>query len=262
MGTEEKDIVLFERIGKHIALVTLNRPEKYNAVNSMLTNRLFDILTQIEEDKDLWAAVLTSSNNKVFCAGADLAEVASGKGQGISHPEGGFAGLVEAKRKKPWIAAVVGAALGGGCEISLACDMIVCGQSSVIGLPEVKRSLIAGAGGLYRLPRVIPRAVAIEMITTGEPVDANRAAELGLVNRVAPDADVVNEALKLAEKICENAPLAVFESLAIARKAKELSEAECQPIVMQAFGRLSKTKDFQEGPKAFLEKRAPQWTGE
>ncbi len=262
MDKEEKDIVLFERKGNHIAWVTLNRPEKYNAVNGNLSSRLFEILTRIEEDKDLWVAVLTSSNDRVFCAGADLSELAAGKGQGISHPEGGFAGLVEAKRKKPWIAAVVGSALGGGCEISLACDMIVCGENSAFGLPEVKRSVVAGAGGLYRLPRAIPRAIAIEMITTGLPIDAKRAAELGLVNRVAPDAEVKDEALKLADKICKNAPLAVYESLAIARVAKDLSEAECQPLVMQAFDRLKKTKDFQEGPKAFLEKRAPQWTGE
>jgi enoyl-CoA hydratase/carnithine racemase len=262
MKTEENDVVLFKHIGKHIALVTLNRPEKYNAVNEGLSNRLFQILTRIEEDKDLWATVLTSSNNKVFCAGADLSEVAAGRGQGISHPQGGFAGLVEAKRRKPWIAAVNGKALGGGCEICLACDMVVCGQSAVFGLPEVKRSIIAGAGGLYRLPRAIPRAIAIEMITTGKTVDAQRAAHLGLVNRVAPDDEVRDEAIRLAGEICENAPNAVFESLYIARAAKELGEDQCRSLVMQAFGRLQKTKDFQEGPKAFLEKRSPQWMGE
>jgi enoyl-CoA hydratase/carnithine racemase len=262
MTTSNDDVVLFECVSDHIALVTLNRPEKYNAVNVDVTNRLFDIVNRIEADKNLWVTVLTSSTDKVFCAGADLAAVSAGKGMEIVHPEAGFAGFVNATRKKPWIAAVTGKALGGGLEICLACDMIVCGERAYFGLPEVKLSMIAGAGGAYRLPRAIPRAVAFEMLGTGDPIDADRAFHLGLVNRVVADSQVTAQALNLAKKICENAPIAVRESLAIARLANERTEKELQELSTDSYWTLCNTKDFREGPLAFMEKRTPRWTGE
>jgi enoyl-CoA hydratase/carnithine racemase len=138
--------------------------------------------------------------------------------------------------------------------------MIVCGKNAVFGLPEVKRSVIAGAGGCYRLPRAISRAVALEMIATGDPIDAARALDLGLVNRVAED--VTKEALALADRICANAPVAVQESLVVARSAAEATEKELQALVMKGFAVISRTRDFQEGPLAFMEKREPRWTGE
>jgi enoyl-CoA hydratase/carnithine racemase len=262
METANNDAVLFEYINDHIALVTLNRPEKYNAVNTEVTEQLFEILTKIEADKNIWVAVLASSNDRYFCVGADLAAVSAGKGLELIHPVGGFAGFVNAPRKKPWIAAVAGSALGGGFEICLACDMIVCGEKTVFALPEVKRSLIAGAGGVYRLPRALPRVVALELIATGDPIDSQRAYNLGMVNRVVADNTVRDEAIKLAGKICENAPVAVCESLSIARAVAEQPEKELQAQVMGAFGKLNKTRDFQEGPLAFMEKRAPRWSGE
>jgi enoyl-CoA hydratase/carnithine racemase len=262
MTTSTDDVVLFECVDDHIAVVTLNRPEKCNAVNVEVTTRLYDIVNRIEADKDLWVAVLTSSTDRVFCAGADLAAVSAGKGMEIVHPEAGFAGFVNAARKKPWIAAVAGKALGGGMEICLACDMVVCGKNALFGLPEVKRSMVAGAGGSYRLPRVIPRAIALEMLSTGEPIDAGRAFDLGLVNRVVDRGQEKDQALKLAGTICGNAPIAVRETLAIARLANERSETELQELSNNSYGILSKTKDFKEGPLAFIEKRAPRWTGE
>jgi enoyl-CoA hydratase/carnithine racemase len=262
METSKDAVVWFERIDDHIALVTMNRPEKYNAVNAEITHRMHEIVTRIEEDKTLWVAVLASSNDAVFCAGADLAVVSSGKGQELNHPVGGFAGFVDAPRKKPWIAAVDGKALGGGFEIALACDMIVCGENTVFGLPEVKRSLMAAAGGVYRLPRAVPRAVALEMIATGDPIDGKRAYELGLVNRVVGDAQAKEEALKLAARVCANAPLAVQASLSVARLAKEKTEVELKGLVMNSFGKLMQSRDFKEGPLAFMEKRLPKWSGQ
>ena len=179
----------------------------------------------------------------------------------ISTPDGGFAGFAYARRRKPWIAAVRGAALAGGCELCLACDMIVAAGDSRFGLPEVKRGLMAAAGGLSRLPRAIPRHIALEMIATGDPIDAPRAYALGLVNRLtAPDA-VMTEALALARQIACNAPLAVQESVTLAREAAYMDEAETGRATDAAMARLRETEDFREGPRAFVEKRAPVWTG-
>lgn len=259
--SDETDVVLLERVEEHIAVVTLNRPDKRHAVNGAVARRLDAIVKETEADPSVWVVVLTSSGGPTFCAGADLAEVSAGRAADLSTPDGGFGGFVESKRDKPWIAAVRGSALGGGLEFSLACDLRVVGENSVLGLPEVKRGLIAGAGGIYRLPRQIPRAIALEMIAVGEPVDAARAYALGLVNAVVPDGEVLKTALDYARKIAANAPLSVRESLIIARSAHEVPEAESIKAVQTAFGRLMQSEDFKEGPRAFVEKRAPQWSG-
>jgi len=174
-------------------------------------------------------------------------------------PEGGFAGFVHAPRAKPWIAAVHGFALGGGLELSLACDMIVAADNAVFGLPEPKRGILAGAGGVYRLPRAIPRAIALEMLATGAPIDARRAYELGLVNRVIEESQLLGEAIALAEQIAANAPLSVRESLAIGRIAGERHEAELRQLQDAAAKRVMASEDAREGPRAFVEKRAPVW---
>jgi len=257
----DEDVVLFERIDDHIALVTLNRPEKRHAVNGAVARRLGALVKQTEADPSIWAVVLTSSGGPTFCAGADLAEVSAGRAHELSTPDGGFGGFVESKRIKPWIVAVRGSALGGGLEFSLACDLRVISETSVLGLPEVKRGLIAGAGGIYRLPRQIPRAIALEMIALGEPIDARRAYALGLVNAVVPDAAVLDTALEMARKICGNAPLAVRASLEIARAAHETPEAGSIAAMRDTMEIMFATEDFAEGPRAFVEKRAPRWTG-
>ena len=167
----------------HIALITLNRPDARNAVNGEVARALESALDQYEGDDTLWAAILAAAGT-VFCAGADLKEIAAGNRATLSTERGGFAGIVKRARTKPLIAAVNGAAVAGGCEIALACDLIVASENAIFGLPEVKRSLIAAAGGLFRLPRAIGRAVAMEMILTGDPIDAERAYALGLVNTV------------------------------------------------------------------------------
>ncbi|MGQ0534369.1 MAG: enoyl-CoA hydratase-related protein [Caulobacteraceae bacterium] len=252
--------VLFEVVD-HIALVTLNRPDKRNAVNGPLTEALDWVVKAVEDDDDVRVAILASSLETTFCAGADLAEIVKGNGAALRSEGGGFAGFVDAKRAKPWIAAVRGSALAGGCELTLACDMIVASQDATFGLPEVKRGLYAGAGGIYRLPRALPRNVALELIATGNPMNVQRAYELGLVNRIAPLATVIETAKELAGEIAVNAPLSVRESLRVARLAAETPDAQTRELSREAAMVVMTSEDAKEGPRAFLEKRAPRWTG-
>lgn len=262
MSTSESGSpVLFEIVDQHIAVVTLNRPEARNAINGEMAAAMERHLIRIEEDPSIWACILAARGDQTFCAGADLKEVARGNASSLATERGGFAGFVQAPKTRPWIAAVHASALGGGLELSLACDLIVCAQDAQLGLPEVKRGVIALAGGLSRLPRAIPRAVALEMIATGRPIDAGRAHALGLVNHVVPGERVLARALELAREICENAPLAVRESLRLARLTEETPLAQMQQLGRQSMVALANTEDFRIGPKAFAEKRKPQWTG-
>ena len=255
------DIVRYEIVEDWIALVTLDRPEKRNAVNIELARGLADAVRRSEADEKVRVAILASSNDRVFSAGADLKVVSEGKGKELYTPEGGFAGFVEAERRKPWIAAVAGSALAGGMEIAIACDMIVAGEDAMFGLPEPKRGLLAGAGGVTRLPRIIPRNVAVELITTGDPVPASRAYELGLVNHVTPTGQHVAGALDLARRIAVNAPLAVQHGLALVREVSGLTDAEGMRAGDRAIQKLNQTEDYKEGPLAFVEKREPVWKG-
>lgn len=253
--------ILYRKTDGHIAIVTLNRPDKRNAVNAALAQALDHVVRQSECDPDVRVVVLGSSNDKSFCAGADLAEVAQGGANRLFTPEGGFAGFVDSKRRKPWIAAIKGAALAGGCELALACDLVVAAHDTKFGIPEVKRGLFAAAGGAHRLVRALPRNLAIELVITGDSLDAPRAHLLGLVNRLAP-ADAVDEtALSLARSIAENAPCAVLESLHVARLGSELTDAQLRALSDEALQRIMATEDAKEGPRAFLEKRAPKWQG-
>ena len=168
--------VTLERLPDHVALVTLNRPEARNAVNGDVAQGLEAAIDATEADDDVWLVILTGSGDAAFCAGADLKAVSSGQGQGLRTERGGFAGFVHATRRKPWIAAINGPALAGGCEIALACELRVAVPTARFGLPEVKRGLVASAGGLYRLPRALPQALALEMILTGEPMPSVRCS--------------------------------------------------------------------------------------
>jgi enoyl-CoA hydratase/carnithine racemase len=255
------DAVLFEVIEPHIALVTINRPEARNAVNSAVSAAMESIVERIEADPDLWAVVLTGAGPHAFCAGADLKEVSAGRSNTLAGSKNGFGGFVRAQRTKLWIAAAQGHALAGGLEILLACDMAVAAETATFGLPEVKRSLVAGAGGVFRLPRALPKAIALQMIATGEPISAATAAHHGLVNAVVPAGQVRDVALDLARRVTANAPIAVRESLAIARQAAELDEETLWTMSRAASDRMRQTEDFKEGPRAFVEKRAPRWVG-
>ena len=261
---EDQPAVLTERHG-HVLLVTLNRPAVRNAVNLAVTLGLGDALEEAEHDQGIWAVVLTGAGDKAFCAGADLKAVARGESVVPEDPvraAWGFAGYVTHHISKPTIAAVNGFALGGGTEISLASDLVVAADTASFGLPEVKRGIYAGAGGLIRLPAQIPKKIAMEMILTGEPISAQRALELGLVNRVVPQLEVVAAALELAGKITANAPLAVQASKRIANgihNGEVAAEAASWELSRAEGPALMRTADAAEGPRAFAEKRAPQW---
>ncbi|MGH9027018.1 MAG: enoyl-CoA hydratase-related protein, partial [Acidimicrobiia bacterium] len=204
--------------------------------------------------------VLTGSG-PVFSAGADLKVVAKGGGAELDRVPGGFGGIVRREFPKPLIAAVNGPALAGGFEIVLSCDLVVAADHATFGLPEVKRGLLAAAGGLIRLPKRVPLAVALEIGMTGEPIDATRAHTLGLVNRVVPAARVLNEALALAETIAANAPLSVRLSKQVVRDAEDPPEDEGWRITYDAATKLFGSEDLIEGATAFVEKRPPVWKG-
>jgi enoyl-CoA hydratase/carnithine racemase len=253
--------VLFELAAPRVALVTINRPEARNAVNGAVAAGLEAAVERVEADGEIWAAVLTGAGPHAFCAGADLKEISAGRGATLATERGGFAGFVRASRSKLWIAAAQGHALAGGLELLLACDLAVAAENATFGLPEVKRSLVAAAGGVFRLPRALPKAVALHMIATGEPIPAVRATQFGLVNKVVPAAEVRSAALALAQDVCANAPVAVRESLAIARRAANLDEEALWELSRAASQRIRQTEDFAEGPRAFVEKRPPRWVG-
>jgi enoyl-CoA hydratase/carnithine racemase len=254
-------VLTCEKVSGHIALVTLNRPYARNAINGTVALAFEAAVDATERDPDVWAVVLTGAGSGVFCAGADLKEVAAGRADSLFTRRGGFAGFVHAERTKPWIAAVNGKALAGGFEIVLACDLVVAAEDGAFGLPEVSRGLTAAAGGIYRLPRSLPRNLAFEMIATADPIDAARAYRHGLVNRLVPAERVVEEALALARRITRNAPIAVRESLQIARLSADLDDAQLRALSMESRERVLATNDYLEGPRAFIEKREPQWSG-
>jgi enoyl-CoA hydratase/carnithine racemase len=254
------DVVLFEQRGG-IAIATLNRPDALNAVNGAVSAVLGAIAERVEGDDSIRVAVLASSSARAFCAGADLAEIARGNRNSISHPEYGFGGFVNFPRTKPWIAAVNGYAMGGGFELAMSCDMIVAGEGAQFGLPETQRGLFAAASGAFRLARLIPRAIANEVLVTGLRLDAQRALALGVVNRVVGEAAVIDAAVELAEKVAKSAPLAVTASLDLARKAHDLDEAALWALNREHAAIVMRSADAIEGASAFIEKRVPNWTG-
>jgi acetyl-CoA C-acetyltransferase len=254
--------LLFEKLTPHIALVTLNRPTKRNTINGAVTRLMVEYLEQIEADPEIRVAILTATGDESFCGGADLAEVAAGHSADLMATGNGFAGFVNAHRRKPWIAAVRGFAVGGGTELALACDLIVAGDTATFGLPEIKRGLIAAAGGAYRLGRAMAPRRAMELILTGASLTAREAAELQLVNRVTSPATVLEEAIALARTIAENAPRAVAESRVLAAATFDESDATLGDRSLQAIGGLMSGDDAREGIRAFLEKRPPVWKGQ
>jgi crotonobetainyl-CoA hydratase len=250
----------------HVLVVTLNRPEARNAVNTALTVGVGEALDHAEATSDIWVVVVTGAGDKAFCAGADLKEAAAGRlgGGDERMARWGFAGYVTHAISKPTIAAVNGFALGGGTEIVLASDLAVAADTAVLGLPEVKRGIFAGAGGAFRLPRQIPPKIAMEAMLTGQPIPAQRAFELGLVNRIAPLDGLLDAAFELADAICENAPIAVQTSKRIALGITDghvAAEDDDWARSAEEGRRLMGSEDAMEGMRAFAEKRAPRWQG-
>jgi len=254
------DEVLRERRG-HVEILTLNRPEARNAINGAVSRAMSSAMDELAADDECWVVVITGSGDKAFSAGMDLKAFATGEGGDIMGARGGFGGLTQRSFPKPIIAAVNGSALAGGFEIMLSCDLVVAAAHATFGIPEAKRGLIAGAGGLIRMPKRLPMAVALELAMTGDPIDAERAMALGLVNKVVPAESLLSEALELADRIAANAPLAVRYSKSVMKRAAELPESEGWAINAEAVGVVFSSADAMEGPIAFAEKRPPNWQG-
>jgi crotonobetainyl-CoA hydratase len=245
-----------------VAIMVMDRPEARNAMNMEMTAQLDAAYQQLAEDDDVWVVVLTGAGDRAFCAGQDLKEVGRrAQSAAPPRPSGGFGGITQREFAKPLIAAVNGFALGGGFEICLACDLIVAEEHATFGFPEVKRGIFAGAGGLVRIGHRLSMAQALELAMTGEPLSARRAFELGLVNRVVPSGQAVHAAVELANVICAAAPLSVRLSKRVIRASLAQGEEELFALQAQLGAELRQTEDYAEGPRAFVEKRAPQWKG-
>lgn len=250
-------------LDNHIATITINRPEARNAVNGAVATGIEEAIDALEADDDAWIGILTGAKTEkghIFCAGADLKEIAVNPAAMITE-KGGFAGIVQRERSKPIIAAVDGPALAGGTEIVLSCDLVVASNTATFGIPEVKRSLVAGAGGLFRLPRKLPRNIAMECALTGDPIDAARAHAFGLVNRLCGEGEALAAAIELAQRITKAAPLAVRESRQIMLDATDQPDEIGWKLSGEGMMKMFGTEDFSEGITAFAEKRDPVWKG-
>lgn len=247
-------LVELDRRG-HILVITLNRPEKRNAMDRELADALDDALNLLDDDDDLWCGVLTGTG-PVFCAGSDL----QANGDYVTD-RGGEYGIIRRERRTPLIAALQGSALGGGLEIALACDLIVAGREVVLGLPEVKRGLIPTCAGLFRGPRALPLNIATEMALTGDPITAQRAAGYGLVNQVSEPGQVLDDAVRLAESICSNGPLAVRLARGVIAAYAGADDDLGFELTDQAREQIMQSEDKTEGIAAFFEKREPRWAG-
>ncbi|UGQ11609.1 crotonase/enoyl-CoA hydratase family protein [Yinghuangia sp. ASG 101] len=245
-------------VDANIAVISLNRPEARNAADLPMARGVAEALRDLDARDDLAVGVLTGAGG-TFCAGMDLKAFLAGELPMI--PGRGFLGLVEAPPAKPLIAAVEGWALAGGCEAVLAADLVVAARTARFGLPEVKRGLIAAAGGLVRLPRAIPPAMAMELLLTGDTFDAERAHTLGLVNRLTEEGGALRGALELARTIAANGPLAVRATKQVVRESRDWPDSEVfdrqRAVVRPVFD----SEDAQEGARAFAERRAPVWRG-
>ena len=247
----------------NVMVITINRPEARNAVNGAVSTAVGNALEEAQHDPDVRAVVITGAGDKSFCAGADLKAIA--RRENLYHPEHGewgFAGYVHHFIDKPTIAAVNGTAFGGGTELALASDLVVAHELAQFGLPEVKRGLVAAAGGVFRIMDQLPRKVAMELLLTGEPITASDALEWGLINQVVTEGSVLDAALALAARVTVNAPLSVQASKRIAYGVDDGVITGDEPgweRTVREMRVLIRSEDAREGPLAFAEKREPVW---
>jgi enoyl-CoA hydratase len=248
----------------HVGLITINRPEARNAVNGAVAQGIEAAIDDLEGNDDAWVGILTGARTEkgyIFSAGADLKEINSGNAAALTTQRGGFGGFTQRERTKPVIAAVDGPALAGGTEIVLAADRVVASETATFGIPEVKRALVAGAGGLFRLPRKIPRNIAMECALTGDPITAQRAFDFGLVNVLTPEGKALDAARELADRITANAPLAVRASRKVVLEATDQPDEVGWRMSTEGMAAMLGSEDLTEGLTAFIEKRPPQWKG-
>lgn len=261
---DEQGPVVRTAVEGRTLVVAIDRPEVRNAVDMRVAAALAEAFSRADEDPEIWTVILTGTGDRAFSAGADLKAVFRGEGvHDPAHPERGFAGIVRHDIGKPVIAAVNGLALGGGFEMVLHCDLAVAVESAVFGFPEARVGKMAAAGGAFRIGRQIPPKLAAELLYTATPIDAARALELGLVNRVVRDGQALSAALELADRINRNSPLSVRASkrtlLGIDPSAPRDEDQWVR--IADADAELLRSADAEEGVRAFVEKREPRWTG-
>ncbi len=253
MSGNGESAVLTERRGR-VMVITLNRPEAMNAINGALSEGLWSAVQELDSDSGLTAGVVTGAG-KGFCSGMDLK--AFSRGEDI----GPMLEFVRNGAAKPLVGAIEGFALAGGLELALSCDLLVAARGAKLGIPEVGVGLFAAGAGLFRLPGRVGYGTAMEMAITGDPITAEQAADYGLVSRLTEPGDALGEALALAERIARNAPLAVAASKQVVRATQGATEEELWKIQRPHMATVWKSGDAKEGPRAFAEKRPPEWTG-
>jgi enoyl-CoA hydratase len=253
----DQPAVLTER-RERVLVITINRPDQRNAVNAAVATGIAAALDELDATADLSVGVLTGAG-KGFSAGMDLKAFVAGEVPYVA--DRGFAGITRRSSVKPLIAAIEGFAVAGGLEVALACDLIVASKGARLGIPEVKRSLVAAGGGLLRLPRMLPRNVANELALTGDPIEAERGYELGLVNRLTEPGGALDGALELAETMAANGPLALAATKKILAESADWPDAEFFERQGEISGPVFGSEDAREGATAFSERRAPVWKG-
>ena len=246
-------------IQDQVLVITLNRPEARNAVNYDTALQIAAALDELDSNPNVVVGILTGANN-TFCAGMDLKAFAK-DGQRPYVGRRGFAGICEQPPRKPLIAAIEGYALAGGLEIAMSCDMVIAGASAKFGLPETKRGIVPGSGGMLRLPARVPYVIAMELVLTGDMFSAEQAAEWGLINRVVPEGEALKGALELAARIKENGPLAVQTAKQIISQSKDWPQAHMFDLQRPRIDPIFVSADAKEGATAFAEKRKLVWQG-
>jgi len=254
-SAEEPGALVERRRKGRVLVVTMQRAAKRNAIDRAMADALDDALNELDDDDELWAGVLTGTPD-VFSAGSDLTAL----GDYVTE-RGGEYGIIRRARRKPLVAAVEGPALGGGLEIVLACDLVVAAKTARFGLPEVRIGVVPTCAGLFRGPRALPLNVARQLILTGRPIDAARAYEVGFVNVLTEPGHALNEAVRLAQEICENAPVSVQSCLAAVNALAGADDDLGWEYTGTALSAASSSTDASEGVRSFLEKRPPVWTG-
>ena len=252
------ELIKAEVVGKTL-VITIDRPQARNAINSEAAEQLAGALDRLDNDDSLAVGILTGAGN-TFCSGMDLKAFAA-TGQRPYVADRGFAGICERPPRKPVIAAVEGYALAGGCEIMLACDLVVAANNATFGLPEVKRGLVPGSGGMVRLPSRVPYHIAMEAVLTGDMFPAERFHQYGLINQMVEPGQALDAALELARKISENGPLAVQTAKQIIAESRNWRPADMFDLQRPRIAHVFTSADAKEGATAFAEKRQPVWTG-